>query len=429
MARNFKLKARTIDRPRLVFTPAVTKVDIAKLHHKPTQFGTREVKNILYIEENSHNRLIRRAEATLAPDSNKRWDYHQTLEIYRGEQCIDRGVCTHATWDEEKTLAVRWNDFSWDFDLVHLRYCAMHNMADAEHAYWMIRLMHTGKNPSVHGYIPNTTPRVFRYAVPLIGLSNDDTARLIGHSDFGLTSSDRKDPVNKLIQKLTDGADEESWAVDVPKVYGTVVAPTPLEAEAHALRRARFATDLVNFALRAGASHLDTIHDNERLDWDAAHTMTTVSTRPWLLLYEDKTLKGWVRSVPLTFVAKPAQLHTAQERLRIFFHHFRRVAEFGDAVEQLASSARSAPENRIAKAVQTAVHWLAEATRIQEEAYRLLPVWTALEAVLCAIKYPPIFDKRRVAIRNILLAAIDKVGDDEDGTDNARVFRTYLKIV
>ena len=37
----------------------------------------------------------------LAPDPNERWNYHQTLEIYRGNKCIDRGVCMHANWDEE----------------------------------------------------------------------------------------------------------------------------------------------------------------------------------------------------------------------------------------------------------------------------------------------------------------------------------------
>ena len=426
MAKSCKLKASSIDEPRLVFTPAVTEADLAKLHHRPTEFGTGVVKTIMYIEEESQNKLIRRAEATLVPDPNGRWNYHQTLEIYRGNKCIDRGVCIHANWDEEKTLAMRWNDFSWELDLIQLRYCATLNMTGAEQAYWMIRLLHSGQNPSVPGYA-DTTQRVFHYAVPLIGLSNDDTDRLIGHSDFGLTSSDGKDPVNKLIGKLTEDVDEKSWAVNVPKVYGTVVARTPLEAEVHALRRARFAADLITFALQAGASHLDTLHDSERLDWDAAESMTTVSTRPWLLLCEDKTLKGWVRSVPLTLVDNKAQLRTAKERLRIFFRHFRRVATSGDALEQLDSGARSVREDRIAKAVQTAVHWLAEAARTLEDEYRLLPVWTALEAVLCAIEYPPIFDKRCVDIKKALLTAIDEIGDDEDETDNAGVVRDLLK--
>ena len=233
---------------------------------------------------------------------------------------------------------MRWNDFSWELDLIQLRYCATLNMTGPEQAYWMVRLLHSGQDPSVLGYVPDTTQRVFRYAVPLSGLSNDDTDRLIGHSDFGLTSSDEKDPVNKLIGKLTEDVDEESWAVNVPKVYGTVVARTPLEAEAHALRRARFAADLITFALQAGASHLDTLHDSERLDWDASESMTTVSTRPWLLLCEDKTLKGWVRSVPLTFLDNKAQLRKAKERLRIFLRHFQRVATSGDAIEHLSSA-------------------------------------------------------------------------------------------
>ena len=427
MAKSSKLRVSTIYTPGLVFTPAVTKADLSKLHHKPTRFGTGVVKTIMYMEEEIQSTWTRRADATLVPDPNERWSYHQTLEIYRGNHCIDRGVCIRATWDKEKSLALRWTDFSWELDLVKIRYCATLNMKGAEQAYWMIRLMHSGKNPHVLGYVPDTAQRVFRYAVPLVGMSNNDAGQLIGHSDFGITSSDGADPVNKLIEKLTKDVDKESWAVDVPKIYGTVVAHTLLEAEAHALRRARFAADLITFALQAGASHFDTAHDSERLDWNAAESMTTVSTRPWLLLYEDKTLKGWVRSVPLTFADKKAELRTAQVRLRTFFRHFKEVAKSGDVVEQLRSSAQSVRENRIAKAVQTAVHWLAEAARTPEDEYRLLPVWTALEAMLCAMEYPPIFDEHRVNIKKVLLAAIDAVGADENETDKAGVLTNLLK--
>ena len=86
MAKSCKLRASSIDEPRLVFTPAVTEADLARLHHKPTEFGSGAVKTIMYIEEESQNKLMRRAEATLAPDPNERWNYHQTLEIYRGNK-------------------------------------------------------------------------------------------------------------------------------------------------------------------------------------------------------------------------------------------------------------------------------------------------------------------------------------------------------
>ena len=114
-------------------------------------------------------------------------------------------------------------------------------------------------------------------------------------------------------------------------------------------------------------------------------------------------------------------------RRAIFLRHFQRVATSGDAIEHLEFSARSVRENRIAKAVQTAVHWLAEAARTLEDEFRLLPVWTALEAVLCAIEYPPIFDKRYVHIKKALRTAIDDIYDDEDKTDKAGIVRDLLK--
>ena len=134
-----------------------------------------------------------------------------------------------------------------------------------------------------------------------------------------------------------------------------------------------------------------------------------------------------MRSVPLTFLDNKAQLRKARERLRIFFRHFQRVVTSGDAIEQLESSARSVRENRMAKAVQTAVHWLAEAARTLEDEYRLLPVWTALDAVLCAIEYPPIFDKRHVDIKKALRTAIDEICDDGDKTDKAGVVSSHLQ--
>ena len=134
--------------------------------------------------------------------------------------------------------------------------------------------------------------RPFRYAVPLAGLSNEDTGRLIEHTDFGITSSDHNDPTNMLIQQLTKDVDKDSWAADVPKVYGVVVARSPIEAEAHALRRARFAADLLTFALQTGASHFDTVHETQRLNWSARDSIATVSTRPLATSCRGRYLEG-----------------------------------------------------------------------------------------------------------------------------------------
>ena len=115
------------------------------------------------------------------------------------------------------------------------------------------------------------------------------------------------------------------------------------------------------------------------------------------------------------------------ERVRVFLPNFRRVVESGDAAEQLQVSAPNAGESRIARAVQTAVHWLAEAARMSEDTYRLLPVWTALEAVLSAMEYPPVFDRRHVHIKKRLLAAVNEVEDGDAKTDEVEVLKDLLK--
>ena len=250
MAKKSTIRVSKINKPQLVFTHAVTKGDLAKLHSQPTRFEESTIADLQYIEEDSQRSTTRRAKATLAPKPGHRWSFRQTLELHSRNECIDRGVCIRAVWDQEKSLEVRWNDFSWDLAQTYVRHLRVLNMTGPEQAYWTIRLVHSGEHhPNVLGYVPDRTLRVFRYAVPLAGISNSDAGRLLGHSDFGLTSSDSNDAVNKLIGRLTEKVDNESWAVGVPKVFGAVVASSPVEAEKHALRRAQFAADLITFAL------------------------------------------------------------------------------------------------------------------------------------------------------------------------------------
>ncbi len=299
MIKKVDVRTTVVDNPKVTFTHQVTRKDRTKVHQEPTAFGPNEVQSVLYTQERRETNLTRRAQITLRPDNTKRWSYHQTLEVYTGKGW-DRGRCVRADWIDANRLMIEWHDFSWDFSSTLVRQCATINMKGLEQAYWLIRLMQDGREPKVEGFSPDTTRRVFRYAVPLLGIANDDTDKLVGQSDFGVTSDRSTDPISELIGKLTKDIDDASWNVKVPKVHGAVVASTPLEAEMHALRRARFAADLITFALQTGASHFDTVHKSEALAWDAIETIRPVSTRPWLLLFEEKTLKGWVRSVPLT---------------------------------------------------------------------------------------------------------------------------------
>ena len=426
MTKKANVRTTVVYRPKVRFTHQVTRKDRTKVHQEPTAFGASEIQSVVYTQEHGESTLTRRAQITLNPANTKRWTYHQTLEVYTG-QAWDRGRCVRADWINGDRLMIEWHDFSWDFNSILVRHCATINMKGLEQAYWLIRLMQDGREPKVEGFSPNTTRRVFRYAVPLLGIANDDTDKLVGQSDFGLTSDRSTDPVNELIGKLTQDIDDASWNVRVPKVYGAVVASTPLEAEMHALRRARFAADLITFALQTGASHFDTVHKGEALSWDAIETIKPVSTRPWLLLFEEKTLKGWVRSVPLTTIERSARIAAVKKRLRTFFTNFQEVAECGDVLEQLNPDSRGPRENKIGRAVQTAMRWLTEAARMPDDDYRLVPVWTALEAILGAIAYPPIFTKEREHIKRNLAAAIDEIKTGSDDADEVATLKDMLR--
>ena len=355
-----------IDRPRLAFTFAVSKDDVQRLRDEHAPSSEFAVRTLTHIEEETRTRRTRRASLVATPDNNKRWSYHQTMELYSGERLLDRGLCVSAAWRSEDVLDVRWNDFGWELDFVHVRNLVMFNMSNDEEAYWAVRLVHRGKNPHVLDYVPEESPRTFQYAVPLSGLANNLGEGLsIAGTDLHITSSDDNDDVNKLIARLTEKADRESWAASVPKVYGTVVASTPMQAEQHALRRAQFAADLLTFALQTGASHFDTRYENEGLSWGAADAKATVSVHPWILLFETGTFKGWVRTTPLTYVDHEATLRTCVGRIHKLCSKFDRVARAGDIEEQAEIGARSERESRIAGAIQTTMGWLARAAREQ----------------------------------------------------------------
>ena len=205
------------------------------------------------------------------------------------------------------------------------------------------------------------------------------------------------------------------------------MANTPVEAEARALQRARFAADVITFALQSGASHFDTSQSSTPLDWEAIESIGPVSTKPWVVLFEEKTRKGWVRPIPLTYTERPARLKATRQRLQIFLDCFRQVAKSGDIADQLEARAQSARENKIARAVQTAVHWLAVAARMPDDEYRLIPVWTALEAVLNATKYPPIFGGKHEDIKKTILKTIDEIDDSGADAADTRELKGMLK--
>ncbi len=73
------------------------------------------------------------------------------------------------------------------------------------------------------------------------------------------------------------------------------------------------------------------------------------------------------------------------------------------------------------------MRWLTEAARMPDDDYRLVPVWTALEAILGAIAYPPVFTKERDHIKKSLAEAIDEIKPNGDDADDLATLKEMLK--
>ena len=79
MANKSTIRITSVNRPQLVFTPAVTRDDLARLHSEPTRLEESAIKSLQYIEEENQSAKTRRAKALVMPKADQRWSFHHTL--------------------------------------------------------------------------------------------------------------------------------------------------------------------------------------------------------------------------------------------------------------------------------------------------------------------------------------------------------------
>ena len=132
----------------------------------------------------------------------------------------------------------------WEFERSSVKNIEIFGMSNLEVAYWFPQLTGLVRGVEVPGLSLDEEFRPFLYAVPLQGLSAAGTKKFFFFRDFGVTSGDKDDVFQPLLNDSNIGKTESVWGSDVPKAWGVVFARDLIEAEALALNRARFTADL-----------------------------------------------------------------------------------------------------------------------------------------------------------------------------------------
>ena len=305
-----------------------------------------------------------------------------------------KGICVKAIQNMSGEIEISIEGLMWELDHATIRDARMFGMSPLEIAYWFDHTHWRRKSVEIPDLELDHELRPFYYAVPLRGLIIKGKTKPFAAADFGVTSAANDDIFQPLLEKL-GLTKEDIWQDVVPRAWGVVFARNLLEADALALKRAQFTSDLISFALRTGVSHFETRYQLENLDWDLKKGRSAISVHPWVLVREGASVKGWIRPVPFTDQSFDIDMDDSIDRVEMFVNNFRGASRLGDFVDQSNQALLTDRERKIAAGVQRSLRWLGIAAQENNINDRFIGVWIALEAVLNCIETPGVFDGER----------------------------------
>ncbi len=358
-------------------------------------------------QEGSH--LFTTALATVVPPDNSRWDYHAETALSEDGELIQAGICLKSKRKADGSVEFSLHDLSWEFGRAFLKNIRFFGMSSQEIRYWLPQLTGLVRGAHVSGLKLDTELRPFLYAVPLKGLSSKGRSISFAVHDLGVTSGKHDDIFEPLLAQMGSEGPESVWHASVPKAFGVVFARDMLQAESYALDRARFAADLIGFALRAGISHFETRYESKPLMWDAEMGRSVISLHPCILLREAKTVKGWIRSIPLIENQSEIGLEDTYKRINSFGEHFLSASRAGDIEDQTGQRALSGRERKLSTGIQRSLRWLGIASDEGNINDRFIATWIALESILDSIEYPGVFEGDRKPVRDIIRQKIREI--------------------
>ena len=381
-------------------------VDSSELCFGTDCFSGGSVKELSFEERLEGNRIVKSSSAAVVPSAEVRWDYHTEAVLRGPEGLSQRGVCVRAAWREGGTMEFSIAGAIWELERASVKNIEIFGMSNAEIAYWFPQLTGLVRGVEVPGLTVDTEPRPFLYAVPLRGLTAKGDKRFLFIKDFGVTSGDTDNVFNPLLTNSNIGKAEPVWQPDVPKAWGVVYARDLIEAGGLALDRAQFTADLISFSLRTGMSHFDTRYESEPLEWDVDLGRSRVTLQPWILMLDQKSTKGWIRTLPLIDQDTKVDLDDVYDRISFFAEHFREASEAGDFVDQIEQRSLTDRERRLSVGIQRSLRWLGIASNEERVSDQFIATWISLESILNSIDYPGVFDGARETVGDAIRKAI-----------------------
>ena len=400
----------TIDESASVESPCGNTFVDSRLCFGNDCFSSEAIQSLKFSERLEGNHIVKSSSATVVLPEEMRWSYHAETDLLGPQDLNHRGICVKAEWQEDGSMSFSFEGALWEFERSSVKNIEIFGMSNLEVAYWFPQLTGLVRGVEVPGLSLDEEFRPFLYAVPLQGLSAAGTKKFFYFRDFGVTSGDKDDVFQPLLNNSNIGKTESVWGSDVPKAWGVVFARDLIEAEALALSRARFTADLISFGLGSGISHFETRYDSEPLEWDVDIGRSKISLEPWVMLLDQKNKKGWIRTIPLVEVDSTIDLEDGYERIAFFAERFLDASEAGDFIDQANKRISSGRERRMSAGIQRSLRWLSIASNEESVGDQFIAAWISLESILNAIEYPEVFGGDRESVGDALKEAISALG-------------------
>ena len=361
----------------------------------------------IHTHEEKHSEF-RSASVTLNPPFEGRWDYHEIVRVYEGDDLLLTGTCSEAKLAEEGRLHLKLWGLRWRLERTILRGLGTFGMSNKENFFWLAKLTSPRMDPVVEGLDLDDTFRPFMFAVPLKNLKSSGKGFLLT-ADTGIASHEYENVFKPILANFEEIEGEPAWNDETPKIFGVVFAENILKADYAARDRAESMVGIINLALRTGMSHFETRYGAEPISFDAETSITPVSLHPWIIIRETSQEKGWIRNIPTGNLESETSLDNSLDRIRFFISEFSRAIESGDVHDQLGRRQLSARERKLLLGTNRALRWLNTASSEEDTLDRFAATWIALEAILNAITYPGVFEGKRAMIREEIRSSIEKI--------------------
>ena len=145
------------------------------------------------------------------------------------------------------------------------------------------------------------------------------------------------------------------------------------------------------------------------------------------MLLDQKSQKGWIRTIPLVEVDSSIDLEGGYERISFFAERFLDVSEAGDFMDQANKRILSARERRLSAGIQRSLRWLGVASNEESMGDQFIAAWISLESILDSLEYPDVFGGDREPVRIALKEAISALSLPRQSTHSLSISEEMIE--